>query len=133
MLKLIDATSLQKLIYGISATTLNKSELTELSRVYDSVFAKMFRTFDNHIIKSCQFNFGYLAFNYKYDLSRLTFLKKLYNQSLHYHSFCNLDQRDISEFVKLKTLYNITDSDSAKALKKKVWIKFENDLLIMNG
>ena len=36
-LKLVNATSLQKLFYGTVATTLNKTELIEFNRVYGSI------------------------------------------------------------------------------------------------
>jgi len=78
LLKLIDSTSLQKLIYGAASTSLNKSELKEFTFVYDSVFNKIFKTFDTKIIRSCQFHFGYLSLSYLYDLHRLTFFKETF-------------------------------------------------------
>ena len=55
LLKLINSTSLQKLIYGNAATSLNKAELKELSNVYNSIFVKLFKTFDINIITACQY------------------------------------------------------------------------------
>ena len=53
LLKLINSTSLQKLIDGTAAKSFNKTELKELSNVYKSIFVKIFKTFDINIITSC--------------------------------------------------------------------------------
>ena len=79
ILKLISAQGVQILLYGISATTLNESEIKSCSHAYNSVFDKNFNSYDNNVLSFCQFyyNSGYLKFNVLYDLHRYTFLTKL--------------------------------------------------------
>src|SRR6476469_1439196 len=72
LLKLINAQAVPNLIYGISAATLTTQEIKSLSYAYNSVFTKMFNTFDKNVIYCCQFYSGYLCFNMLYDLHRYT-------------------------------------------------------------
>jgi len=88
VLKLINATALQKLLYGTVATTLNKSDLIEFNRVYYSIFSKIFKTFDKSILRECQYHFGYLSFTHQYHLHCITFMQKLCNSNLKLSGFC---------------------------------------------
>ena len=77
VLKLISTQSVQNLLYGIASTSLNNSELKSFSHAYNSMFSKVFNSFDSHVISYCQFYSGHLCFNMLYDLQRYVFLSKL--------------------------------------------------------
>ena len=80
VLKLINAQGLQNLLYGISATTLTQCELKSFCHAYNSVFSKLFNSFDKDIITSCQYYCGYLSFDKLYEMYRYSFLLKLLNK-----------------------------------------------------
>ena len=124
ILKLVNAQGVQILLYGISATTLNESELKSFSHAYNSIFAKIFNSYDNTVLSHCQFYSGYLSFNVLYDLQRYTFLTKLIKG--HYlHEKSVLDRSDFSDYLLLQNKYNLCGSDSHSKIKYSMWKKFE--------
>jgi len=77
LLKLIYSQGVQNLLYGISATTLTKTELKSFAHAYNSVFANKFKSFDDSTIMCCQFYCSYLCFEILYEMHRYMFLAKL--------------------------------------------------------
>ena len=129
LLKLMYAQGVQYLLYGISATSLSSSEISSLTFVYNSIFAKIFKTTDRNVILCCQFYSGYLDMNRLYELQRYKFLlKSVKNGTIS----CNdpLDRLDYDEFVKMQCKYNIFYSDSDYIISKKVWAHFEKQIII---
>ena len=76
-LKLIYNQSLPSLLYGTAAATITKTDLKDFQKAYDSVFAKLFSSYDKNILLQCQYFSEYWSLDIVYDFNRLNFLKKL--------------------------------------------------------
>jgi len=125
LLKLINSQGVQNLLYGISATSLSKLELTSFTHAYNSVFSKIFKSFDDRVIMCCQFYCKYLCFDLLLDLHRYMLLSKLVINGC-IDSRSELDRPDYKDYIDLKSKYNFHDSDSLHKIKLKVWKRFEN-------
>jgi len=66
------------LTYGLESITLNKSSKSNLANVLNSMFFKVFKSFNKSIIELCQY---YCAFHYYYFVKRLKFLSAVKNCS----------------------------------------------------
>ena len=77
VLSLIDTFCNPILLYGLEALHLNKSDLRSLSYVYDSIYMKLFTSFDSLIIMQCRFYFKQLPLTFQIDLRTLNFLNVL--------------------------------------------------------
>ena len=66
----------------LETVKLHKSQLSNLSYVYNAIFSKLFSTFDQKVIEQCQYYTGFLPLQYRVDLMRLNFLHKLKIQTL---------------------------------------------------
>ena len=77
------------------------------------MFSKLFYTFDNNIIKQCQFYFNYLPAELKIINRRLNFLSRL---CLTNNDYCNVLDSKNSELEMLLSTYltnaNICDINS---------------------
>ena len=114
---------MQNLLYGISATTLTKCELNSFSHAYNSMFAKIFNSYDNNVISCCQFYSGYLCFELLYDFHRYSFLSQLLlNDFLDRRSM--IDIPGYRDYCALQMKYNINCIDSPKLIKHKLWKAF---------
>lgn len=127
ILKLINAQGVQILLYGISATTLNESEIKSFSHAYNSVFAKIFNSYDNNVLSFCQFYSGYLNFNVLYDLHRYTFLTKLIKGG-YLHEKSTIDRFDFCDYRQLQNKYHLCESDSSDKVKYNMWKHFETHI-----
>ena len=128
LLKLIYSQSVPHLLYGISATTLTSKDIKSFSYAYNSVFAKIFHTYDNTVILNCQFFSQCLPFNYLYDYHRYNFLNKLFKtNSIRDNS--EIDVCDIADFNALQLKYHVTKYDSKNQVMDKIWKYFENIFL----
>ena len=125
LLKLFNSHSLQTSLYDTSATNLSKAEITSFKFAYDSVFNKIFKSFNKDVIQQCQFYSGCLSFNLIFDMNRLSFLNKLFKKGL-LDSISEVDKLDYNDLVLLRRRYNISDCDSKYAVKCKFWKFFEN-------
>ena len=112
------------MLYGIPATSLTKSELASFTYAYNSVFCKIFKSFDNKTIMSCQFYCNYLSFDLLFDLHRYMFLSKLFVTG-RIDSRSEIDRSDFKDYIDLKNKYNFKDGDSAYMIKLKIWKMFE--------
>jgi hypothetical protein len=77
ILSLVAAHCNPVLLYGLEAMFLNKSDISSLSYPYNSVFMKIFSTFQLNVVTLCQFYSDYLPLNYYVDLRTITFYTKL--------------------------------------------------------
>jgi hypothetical protein len=73
-LSLTEAKCFPILTYGLEAINLTKSQLANLCFVFNTIFVKLFSTFDKYVIEQCQFFTGFLPLNYKLDIMRINFL-----------------------------------------------------------
>ena len=77
LIKLVNTNAFPVLLYGTIATTLSSADLKDLEHAYDSVFNKLYRSFDKKIILQCQFYSGCWPLGVTYDYNRLVFLTNL--------------------------------------------------------
>jgi hypothetical protein len=127
ILKLVHSQGVQNLLYGISATTLSESEIKSFSHAYNSLFAKVYKTFDNKVINCCQYYSGYLCFDMLYELNRYLFLCKLLNRS-HLDKQLEVDKSDYRDYLRLQAKYSFNVNDSPAAIKFKLWDKFKDKI-----
>jgi hypothetical protein len=76
-LQLILSTAVPVLTYGMEALCLNKTQRQSLNLPWNRTFMKIFGTFDNKIVKQCQFYGGFLPVAYAIDIKRCEFLRKI--------------------------------------------------------
>ena len=67
-------------MYASEVLSWTRKELRSMVNVYNQVFHKIFRTFDNNIIITCQFYMNILPFDLLVDLQRLNFLDNIKNR-----------------------------------------------------
>ena len=125
LLKLINTQGVPILLYGIPAVTLTEAELRNFSRAYNSIFSKIFETFDKNVIACCQYYSGYLCFNRIYDMHRYNFLDKLINNGCIFHR-SEIDQLDYRDYVLLRVKYKFTPTDTKAKFKSKIWNNFKD-------
>jgi len=94
------------LTYGLEAIKINKSAQDNLSNVHNSIFAKLFKTFDQSILEQCHYYTGYLTFNTALELRRLQFLETL-SESLPSPAKYMFSWFGVNELSQLKTRNNI--------------------------
>ena len=124
LLTLVMSKSIPKLLYGVDATSVSTSELKSLSHSYDSIFAKIFKTWNSNIIASCQYYTGHLPLEYKCAAIRFNFLNRC-KSHLNVNLKEYLDTFYSKEVEKLCKLYNFNLGDSASIVKAKCWEHFK--------
>src|SRR6266496_656155 len=67
------------LLYGAESVIWSRKVLDSVEHAYSLAFMKIFRTFDNEIIKYCQQAMGYLPLRLLLDMRKLIHFSKLYN------------------------------------------------------
>ena len=116
------------LLYGISATTLNESEIKVLVTPIIAFLQKKFsNSYDNNVLSFCQFYSGYLNFNVLYDLHRYTFLTKLIKGG-YLHEKSTIDRFDFCDYRQLQNKYHLCESDSSDKVKYNMWKHFETHI-----
>src|SRR5258708_14249379 len=73
ILKIVSSNCNPSLLYGLEACPLTKRQLKSLSYPFNSVYMKLFKTFDSNTIQQIQYYCGYLPLSYVIDLKLLTF------------------------------------------------------------
>ena len=113
------------LFYGLEALCLSKADISLLSYPYNSVFTKLFSSFDKTVLTLCQFYSGHLPFNYIVDLRTLQFYVGLSALS---HAPANVLYKWFGEVERavIATKYDVTILDSPCLFKYKLHTSFEN-------
>jgi hypothetical protein len=132
MLALIDSHCTPCLLYGIAAFTLSKAELLSVEHPYSRAYMKIFQTFDQDVVRSCQYYSGYLNIEHKLALLKRGFLCSITSRSnttmsRELHDVL-LKRNHYSELDNLDKLYNILSTDSYATIKTKVWAVFASSL-----
>ena len=73
ILKIVSTNCNPSLLYGLEACPVTKRQLKSLSYPFNSVFMKLFKTFNADIIRQVQYFSGYMPLSYTIDLRRLSF------------------------------------------------------------
>ena len=74
ILSLIKSYRLPVLLYGVESVALNRAELTRLAHPMQTVFTKIFKTYNKDILNQCHYFMGCLPVNYIADERTLLFL-----------------------------------------------------------
>ena len=111
------------LFYGLEALKLSKAEINQMAYPFNSVYMKLFTTFDNSIVTLCQFYAGYLPLSYMLDLRTFNFYLDLSVNictpaNLLYYWF-GRDERDA-----LALKYDIVDSMNSNSIKFMIYQSF---------
>jgi len=92
---------------------------------YNSVFNKLFKSFDSNVIMCCQFYSNCLCFEMLYEMNRYIFLSKL----VHFNcldSKSEIDKPDYRDYVAFQIKYGFKDTDSACQIRHRVWNYFKS-------
>jgi hypothetical protein len=113
------------LFYGLEALRLNKTDISLLTFPYNSVFVKLFSSFDRTVLMLCQYYTGQLPLGYSTDLRTLNFYADL---SVASSSPANILYKWFgdAERMTIAQKYDILDFDSPGIFKRKVHMAFEN-------
>ena len=88
--------------------------------VYNQAFYKIFKTFDKHIILTCQFYMNILPFDFLVDLRRLNFLDNIKNRVTY-------DKDEGNEIEVIINKYGfVHNSSRANNWKTEMWKFFHN-------
>ena len=127
ILKLINSNAVPVLLYGTVATSLQKSDLNIFSNAYNSIFAKVFHSTNQTVIKQCQYYSGYWPLHLLYDYNRYNFLNKLVKSNSLVKGL-ELDSLDYRDYENMQSKYNIYRMDSIAKIKFKIWTFFESEI-----
>ena len=106
------------LLYNAEALSWNKKELKSIEHAYSHGFSKIFKTFNETIIRECQFFMGYMSIEYILLERKLNFLTKINGTKMPL--MVRLLRQTDGEQVSLCEQYNIK-FDERVGWKKKVW------------
>ena len=87
---LMASISLPILTYAIEALSLNTTELLKLDHPWCRTFMKIFSTFNNTVIKQCQYFTNVLPIGYYYIIQKMTFINNfLFTNNTVIHTLYN--------------------------------------------
>ena len=119
------------LLYGLESIRLSKANSSSISYPFNSVFMKLFSTFDKSVVTLCQFYCGQIPLSYLVDLRMLKFCDKL--SSLDSNSaniLCNLFGK--LEQIETANTYGIDVSDLMYSYEYKIrqtFVEFASSLI----
>ena len=124
ILSLVASNCTPILLYGLEAMHLNNAQNNRLLYAYNSVFYKLFRSFNANIILQTQYYTGYLNLTSLIDLRTITFLNELCNYDAsspasHLFYLCGKN-----EWIDIASRYNINVNDAGGLCKNKIWAAF---------
>jgi hypothetical protein len=124
ILSLTSSNCLPILMYGLEAMRLTKTQVNRMVYAYNSVFYKLFRSFNSNIILQTQYYTGHLNLSSFIDLRTINFLNNLctydYNSpAAHLFYVCGA-----GEWSDIASRYSITASDGCGQCKSKIWTAF---------
>jgi hypothetical protein len=125
-LSLVSSFATPILLYGLEASTLGVSEVEKLTFAFNSVYVKLFSTFDKSVIMSCQYYTGQLPLKYLLDLRVLNFYRTLKrNSSSNSTASLLFDWFGMSELLVIIKRNGLHLSNSDWVCKQKMWSLFE--------
>jgi len=115
------------LTYGLDACHISKAQLKSFEYTFQSVFCKIFKTFDKNVITQCQYYTGYLPGRLALDLIKLRFLNKLKTDTDSPPGFM-MQVAGGEECCALEAKYSVNLPVSNTLLKYKVWNYLQQEL-----
>ena len=76
-LQLISSIAVPVLTYGIEAFCLNNSHRQSMDHPWNRSIMKVYSTFNNNIVRECQYYGGFLPVSFTIDIRRISFINKL--------------------------------------------------------
>jgi len=126
ILKIVSTNCNPSLLYGLEACPVTKRQMKSLSYPFNSVYMKLFKTFNANIIKQVQYYSGYLPLSFVLDWRKLTF----------FYDLCYVDNSPASmlfkwlgweEMVAIQQQYAIPVGPPRGSVKRFFWEKFRQD------
>jgi len=126
-LSLVSSFSVPVLFYGFDTGCLSKVQVDRLCFPFNSIYTKLFVTFDKSIVAQCQYYTGQLPLTYMLHLRFLNFLaglkflgdspaRQLYNWF------------GMNEFLCIAVQYKIGLTDSPARYRTRIWSAFEGTI-----
>jgi len=112
-------------MFELDAVNINNKDLAHLGNIFNSIFFKLFRTFDKEIILQYQYYCGYLPFCFSFDSRKLSFLNNIRPGPDSAVKFL-LRWVGKTEFHRILTSYNIDRSASICNFNNAMWQCFIN-------
>ena len=124
---LMASIALPILTYSIEAISLSNAQLGKVDHPWERTFMKLFSTFDNKVIKQCQFYTNVLPMYQYYVIRKISFLSNLpmtQNQVLQtlYDSFAKI------ELLKYASMFDCEVNIVTKTFRTIVRDQFRNEV-----
>jgi len=128
ILKIVSSNCNPSLLYGLEACPVTKRQLKSLSYPFNSVFMKLFKTFNAHTITQVQYYSGYLPLSHVINLRKLTF----------FYDLCYVDKSPASmlfkwlgweEMAAILQQYSIPAGTPLGGFKRFFYQKFREDCI----
>ena len=116
------------LLYGLESLHINKYDINSLSFPFDSVFMKLFSSFNKDVITLCQFYSGYLPLKFEIDKKTLRFYEQLSSMESYTPACVLYRWFGIHEHNDLAATYNISSPEANKCISNQIKDKF-NDIV----
>ena len=120
---LINAHCIPILLFASEALYWSAKNLRSMANVYNQAFYKIFKTFDNEVIRNCQFYMNILPFNLLIDLWRLNFVDSIKNMVIYVN--CREEIKTIMH--RYGFVQNVYQANNWKA---EIWKYFDNEINI---
>ena len=115
------------LTYGLEACSLTKAQMHLLEYAFNTVYCKLFKTFDRAIITQCQYFTASLPAHFAVDLCKMRFLNRVKFTACSPAEFlCRVAGE--GECAELERKYNVSLPTYNANLKRAVWQLFEAGL-----
>ena len=125
ILSLLSAYCLPVITYGLDAINVSARDMQRLNLAYTRSFMKIFSSYDNLVIKQCQYYSGCLPLNYIVNLRKFNFLSNVCD-CLDNEMLAIFKSSIDIELSKIGKLYNLDSSRSC--LKQCMWTHFEREV-----
>ena len=125
LISLINQFCLPVLLYAAEAINWSVKNLNRCHKAQNSVFAKIFNTYDTYIINCCKYYMYVLPIDLQVELYKLKFYYKL---CVMYKTSTFLKECAWNELVILLDKFNIKDWCKPQSFKFHIWSYFEKTL-----
>ena len=113
-------------MYGLEALNIDNAQRNRLAYAYNSVFYKLFRSFNNNVILQTQYYTGHLNLDCFVDRRTLIFLYNLRIDTGPSPAAHLFNAYGMNEWSIIASKYNIIDNDASDQVTAKIWATFGN-------
>ena len=128
ILSIISSNCIPILMYGLEAMQLTKTQCNRLRYAYNSVFYKLFHSFNDGIIMQTQYYTSFLNLECQIDLRTINFLNKLRTYNVLYPAAHLFYVCGSHEWTDIATKYHINYDDTATQCRSKIWSTFAHTI-----